>query len=341
MSRASVVALLVVVAMTACTGSNDTLNPGVVTSRADGMLEAGGLDSTGWTIAFPPGWHMQTLPACANAPARTGIIVSNVEYRFTSPDGRAPRCEDRLIHPHFPANGIAIALLPVGIRLGAFLPQQPTPFPLAWSQLEIASPGVEGPRAFYLGLVVDAAPVLYVRAWVGDDVSAEVRRQAEEVLHSVAVRGGSRWKPYEDPDGRFTVSVPDGWWVSPPAAAGDDRYGAVATFPVRPFTNVCQAPFPVSLVGMRDGDVAIAIGPATNGGGSTAPRPPRFGPSVGVIHRWHTCQVEGGTLVAQSFTFAEAGAARHVEAGFALMAWLDGALKREVWTLLDTLRFEP
>ncbi|MGZ4151689.1 MAG: hypothetical protein ACXVP3_04505, partial [Actinomycetota bacterium] len=91
---------------------------------------------------------------------------------------------------------------------------------------------------------------------------------------AVAVRGGSRWKPYEDPDGRFTVSVPDGWWVSPPVADGDDRYGAVATFPVRPFTNVCQAPFPVSLVGMRDGDVAIAIGPATNGGAPPSPPAP-------------------------------------------------------------------
>lgn len=341
MSRASVVLLLLVVTITACTGSNDTLNPGVVTTRAGGMPEAGGLDSTGWTISFPPAWHAQTLPACANAPARTGVIVSNVAYRFTNPDGRAPRCAERLIHPGFPANGIAIALLPVGTTVGVFPPQGPTPFPLAWSQLEVASPGVEGPRAFYLGLVVHDAPVLYVRAWVGDDVSDEVRREADEVLHSIDVRGGSRWKRYEDPDGRFVVSIPDGWSVSSAAVAAEGRYAALATFPVQPFTNVCQAPFPVSLVGMRDNDVAIAIGPTTDGRGSIAPRPPRFGPSVGVIRRWHTCQVEGAQLVTQSFTFAEAGSARHAETGFALMAWHDGALKREVWTILDTLRFEP
>jgi hypothetical protein len=340
MSRATVAALALALTMCACTaGSNETRTPGSATTRPGGPILIGSLDATGWSLRAPAGWHAQDLPSCANAPARTGVIVSNVAYRFTNPDGRAPGCGDRLVHPHFPSDAIAIGLQPVGVLGGAFMPQQPTPFPLAWSQLEVASPGIDGPRALYLGLIVHASPFMSLRAWVGDSVSDTVRRQAADVLRSIAVQGEARWKRYRDPDGRFALTIPSDWLASNAAVAGDRQYGAVATFPIRPLTGVCQAPFPVSLVGMREDDVAIAIGPAVEGERADGARPARFGPSIGQATHWNTCQVEGGTLTTRSFTFTDAGAPRHVALAFGARAQYDGGLKREVWTVLDSLRF--
>jgi hypothetical protein len=342
MVRRTRVVLLLAVVLAACTGApNPTPNAPVNRKLPGGLMQAGTLESTGWSIQFPEGWHVQTLPGCANAPNRTGIIVSNVAYRFTNPDGRTPGCEDRLIHPGFPSDGVAIGLDPVGVRIGIFRREGATPFPLSWRQLEVASPGADGPRAFYLGLVVHGAPSFYVRAWIGDTASYAARREAAAVLSSIVVQGEARWKRYEDPGGRFSATIPDDWIVSPAELAGDHQYGAMTTFPVQPLWGACQPPFPVSLVGMRVNDVAISVGPALDGERSTGPRPPRFGPSSVEFRRWNTCQVEGGTLLTGSFTFTDAGAARHVEVGFGGMAAHDGQLARQVWMILNSLRFWP
>ena len=150
---------------------------------------AGSLESTGWTLAYPPDWRIQRLPACPNAPARTGAIVTNTDFEFRNPEGEAPGCEDRFVLEGFPRDGVALALMPVGNRIGIFVPGSETRFPMSWDQLQPTG-GIEGgPGASYLGVTVGGSRVMYVRTWIGPDASADSSDQLIAVAGSLEVAG--------------------------------------------------------------------------------------------------------------------------------------------------------
>jgi hypothetical protein len=143
---------------------------------------AGSLDSTGWTFAYPPDWRIQDLPACPNAPERTGAIVTNTDFEFRNPGGEAPGCEDRFVLEGFPSDGVALALMPVGTRIGIFVPTSDTPFPISWDQLQPTG-GIEGgPDASYLGVSVGGNQIMFVRTWIGPDAPADAADQLKTVV---------------------------------------------------------------------------------------------------------------------------------------------------------------
>lgn len=148
---------------------------------------AGSLDSTGWTLAYPPEWRVQDLPACPNAPARIGAILTNTDFEFRNPEGEAPGCEDRFVLEGFPSDGVALALMPVGTRIGIFVPASDTPFPMSWDQLQPTG-GIEGgPDASYLGVTVGGNRVMFVRTWIGPDAPADAADQLKAVVGSLDV----------------------------------------------------------------------------------------------------------------------------------------------------------
>jgi hypothetical protein len=82
-----------------------------------------------------------------------------------------------------------MALIPVGIRVGIFVPNSDTPFPISWDQLQPTG-GIEGgPDASYLGVIVRENQVLFVRTWIGMDASADTVDQLKAVVGSLDVAG--------------------------------------------------------------------------------------------------------------------------------------------------------
>ena len=140
-------------------------------------------------VAYRPDWWIQDFPACPNAPARTGAIVTNTDFEFGNPRGEAPGCEDRFVLEGFPPDGVALALMPVGIRIGIFGPSSDTPFPIALDQLQPTG-GIEGgPAASYLGVTVGGDQIMFVRTWIGPDAPADAANQLKAVLGSLEVAG--------------------------------------------------------------------------------------------------------------------------------------------------------
>ena len=89
----------------------------------------------------------------------------------------------------FPPDGVALALMPVGIRIGIFGPSSDTPFPIALDQLQPTG-GIEGgPAASYLGVTVGGDQIMFVRTWIGPDAPADAANQLKAVLGSLEVAG--------------------------------------------------------------------------------------------------------------------------------------------------------
>ncbi len=102
---------------------------GAFEPQTSGLASAGSLKSTGWTLQHPSGWRVQSLPACPNAPARVGIIVTDTDFVFRNPSGQPPACGDRLVLAGFPKNGVAVALEPTGVGLGMLVSTPDTHLP--------------------------------------------------------------------------------------------------------------------------------------------------------------------------------------------------------------------
>lgn len=172
---------------------------------------AGSLGTAGWKFGFPPNWRIQELPACPNAPERTGAVVTSSDFEFRNPLGAAPGCEDRFVLEGFPSDGVALAVMPVGIRVGLFFRTTNTPFPIAWDQLQPTG-GIEGgPAASYLGVTVGGNAILFVRTWVGPDASAAEVGKLREVLGTLEVSGAAHWRTDSDAINGFSITYPDDW----------------------------------------------------------------------------------------------------------------------------------
>jgi len=152
-----------------------------------GERQHGSLESDGWTLTVPAGWHTTPILPCeVDGRPRTGVIVSNVDFEFRDPGGGAPSCEDRFVFAGFPADGVALSYEPTGIGTG-FFQHERTFLPLALEDLQPTRSIRGGPAMSYTPIVRDRGPIAFVRAFVGDSASPEDRELLGEMLSSLTV----------------------------------------------------------------------------------------------------------------------------------------------------------
>ncbi len=309
---------------------------------------AGSLDSTGWTLAYPPDWRFQELPACPNAPARTGAIVTNTDFEFRNPGGEAPGCEDRFVLEGFPRDGVALALMPIGIRVGIFVPTSDTPFPISWDQLQPMG-GIEGgPDASYLGVTVGGDQIMFVRTWIGPDASADAVDQLKAVVGSLEAAGAAHWATYSDPVNRFSVTYPNAWVRASqsltPELSDPHEILSLGTYPLQPGGKACtDAYLPgKALADLGTSDVLITLQEASAQG--MPPRPAAFGPDAARIafDEFPACDGYGAVpLRAWWIAFADKGRGFYAFIALGPIVAHDGEVERVVWHVLDSLRFQP
>jgi len=152
-----------------------------------GERRHGSLESDGWTLTVPAGWHTTPILPCeVDDRPRTGVIVSNVDFQFRDPGGGAPSCEDRFVFAGFPADGVALSYEPTGIGTG-FFQHERTFLPLALEDLQPTRSIRGGPAMSYTPIVRDRGPIAFVRAFLGDSASPEDRELLGEMLSSLEV----------------------------------------------------------------------------------------------------------------------------------------------------------
>jgi hypothetical protein len=150
------------------------------------------LEENGWTVQMPPPWRVQELPACANAPERIGVSVTNTDFIFRDPRGEPPSCGERHSFAGFPRDGVVFQFHPWG-DFGLFSPQPDTPFPLSAKLLQRSGGIKGGPRESNTAVSVNGEIIGIVRRYVGPDASRRDIAALDRVLSSFQVRGASLW----------------------------------------------------------------------------------------------------------------------------------------------------
>ena len=150
------------------------------------------LEGNGWTVQVPPSWRVQQLPSCPNAPERIGVIVTNTDFEFRSPDGGSPECGERHVFAGFPREGVVFHFQPWG-DFGLTFPQPNTPFPLSVDLLQSSGGITGGPSESGSVVWVDRKIVGIVRRYVGPDASSGDVAALDRMLASLQVQAATRW----------------------------------------------------------------------------------------------------------------------------------------------------
>ncbi|MDP9341477.1 MAG: hypothetical protein M3Q23_05065 [Actinomycetota bacterium] len=320
---------------------------GAFQSSPSAEMTAGTLQTTGWTLQYPTSWHAQDLPACPNAPDRTGIVVTDTSFVFRNPSGQLPSCGDRLVLAGFPKTGVAVALMPVGIRIGLFISTPDTPFPIGWDQLEPTQGIRGGPAESYLGITVDRNDVLWLGTWVGQDAPESALAQARSVVASLQVQGAAHWTTYHDRVHGLSVTYPDDWYRAgstlTPRLAIPTEILSLGSYPLRPGGKACTDVYlpgnAISDLGL--GDVFITLQQTDPG---LPPRPARFGPGA-ARDTWNSFPACDGYqakgLRAWWIPFQDAGRGFFAFVALGPGVGHDPQVLRVVWHVLDSLRFQP
>jgi PASTA domain-containing protein len=139
----------------------------------------------GWSMASPPGWHLQTFDEGGHGTFR-GVLVANVEFDFRHPDLR-DTWTGAWDMRGLPTDAVVVQfqyLLPRFEPSG----QPDTPFPLS---LDDARPvrdrpayGAPQPRLF-LPVIAEGEPGYAVFAWFGSEASPNDRAIAERIVASI------------------------------------------------------------------------------------------------------------------------------------------------------------
>jgi hypothetical protein len=309
---------------------------------------AGSLESTGWSFAYPPDWRIQDLPACPNAPERTGGVVTDSDFEFRNPQGGAPGCEARLVLEGFPSDAVAMAVMPVGVRVGIVVPTPDSPFPISWDQLEPTGVIEGGPAASYLGVTAGGDRILFVRTWIGPDAPAGEVDELTKVLGTLEVTGAAHWTTSSDPINGFSVTYPDDWMKASqsltPELSDPHEILSLGTYPLRPGGKACiDAYLPGNaLADLGTGDVFITLQAASGQG--MPPRPAAFGPDAARIafDGLPACDGYGAlSLRGWWFAFADQGTGFYAFVALGPGVAHDAQVERLVWHVLDSLRFQP
>jgi hypothetical protein len=322
------------------------------------------LEDNGWTVRVPPSWRVQELPACPNAPERIGVSVTNVDFEFRNPRGEPPKCEDRFVFHGFPSDGVAFAVMPVGMRTGP-VPQQDTPMPLTADML-VDTDGIRGgPAESFRSIWRDRGLLSIVRRWVGPDASASDVGALDRMLASLEVRSGDRWTDTDgglttlhDEERHYTVTYPDDWTVADenltPWLSSPSEILSLGTFPLRVSEHpddgfrLFDAPVaPVALRDMRSDDAFISLQESTAlVAGSTEHRPDHFGP-LGCDESIYGCRPSeelpeawrDAPFRAWWIPFEDAGRAFYLFVAIGTDA--TPGLRQQAWAVADSLSFEP
>jgi hypothetical protein len=255
------------------------------------------LEANGWTVRVPPSWRVQELPSCPNAPERIGLIVTNVDFEFRNPRGESPMCEDRVAFQGFPSDGVALAFMPVGVRLGSILQQPDTLFPLSPSRLTGTESLSGGASQSFLGIWDEGSNLAYVRRWIGPDASPPDVDALDRMLASLQIRSGDRWTETDgglttlhDEKDNYVVTYPADWTVADenltPWLSSPGEILSLGSFPLRVSEDpedglrIWDAPVaPAALADMTSDDALVSLQEAGLAGfGDRYRRPATFGP---------------------------------------------------------------
>jgi hypothetical protein len=313
-----------------------------------GDVAIGSLDTTGWTLSAPMSWRQQNLPACPNAPARTGVILTTADFEFRNPAGNAPGCEDRYDFAGFPSNGVALALQPVaGPSPGTSHPKD-TALPVLPHQ---PSDGIPyGPNHSMAEIVVGGSRILILRTWVGSTAPAADVDELARIVRSLDVAGAVRWTAYRNDEVGFEVTYPEGWIRADtnltPVLSQPHEILSVGTYPLRPGGKACiDAYLPGdALADLGADDVFLTVQESASGPGGFPPRPGTFAPSNArvAVEDLPACD-EYARIPMRGWWFAFEDRGRNLFAFLAVggdvrpesEAWRTG------WDVLNSLHFDP
>jgi hypothetical protein len=315
----------------------------------DGWATVGSLDANGWTLDYPGDWHAVPLPACSNAPERTGVIVTDTDFEFLNPEGKPPRCGDRLVLDGFPSDGVAVAVEPVGVLSGIFLKTPETPFPISTDQLEPTG-GIEGgPTASYLGITVDGDEIASLQTWVGASASPESVDALNVVVGSLEVLDSAHWTTYRDGTDRFEITYPDDWSRAETSLTPDlsdpHEILSIGTYPLRAGGKACiDAYLPGdALMDLGTGDAFITIQESSSAEGFPS-RPSSFGPDFArlTVDGLPACDgYQALPLRGWWFAFSEEGRGFYAFVALGPGVSHDEQVLRIAWHILNSFRPGP
>ncbi|HYX79651.1 MAG TPA: hypothetical protein VE976_03475 [Actinomycetota bacterium] len=300
-------------------------------------------------MSYPADWRVVPLPACPNAPERTGVIVTNTDFEFLNPDGQPPQCEDRLVLDGFPSDGVAVALAPAGVREGIFVSGPDTPFPISPDQLEPTGGVKAGPAASYLGITVNGNEVSFLRTWVGSTASRDSVDLVNEVVGSLDVLDAARWTTYRDSARGFQITYPDDWSRAEtsltPELVDPHEILAMGTYPLRAGGKACiDAYLPGNaLAELGTGDVFITLQESSSVAGSP-PRPASFGPAAArfTVEDLPACDgYQALPLRGWWFAFADQGRAFYAFVAVGPGVSHDEQVLRIAWHILNSFEVQP
>lgn len=188
----------------------------------------------GWSMAYPPGWHLQTFDEQFLGPTFRGALVANVDFQFRHPDLGQGRHTSAWDMRELPSHAMVVEFHAVA-RYGLPTDAPGAQFPLS---LDDARPvrdrpayGAPQPRLFLpLGETGYA-----VFAWFGPDASEPDRQIAHRIVASIRFAGSgaaqdsgclgqvaSGGRP-ESADVLWRFRLQD-WNVTAPVVMGDTVY---------------------------------------------------------------------------------------------------------------------
>jgi hypothetical protein len=310
----------------------------------------GSLDTTGWTLSIPSDWRRQDLPACPDAPERTGVILTTADFEFRNPDGDAPGCEDRYVFAGFPSSGVALALQPVGVRIGVGRPAEDTRFPLSLDRLRMSRGIRGGPRESYAGITIDGNQILIVRTWIGRDAPQKDAAELAGIVSSLDVRGAVRWTTYRNEQAGFEVTYPEDWIRAEtnltPQLSQPHEILSLGTYPLQPGGKACiDAYLPGdALADLGASDVFVTVQESGAGPGGFPSRPEVFEPADArlAVEDLPACDPYP-RLPIRGWWFAFEDQGRGLYAFLALGPDVatGGERWQMAWEVLNSLRFDP
>ena len=318
------------------------------TSGVGGRAPIGSLATTGWTLSAPSSWRRQNLPACPNAPERTGVILTTADFEFRNPSGDAPGCEDRYVFARFPSDGVAIALQPVGARIGVGRPREDTRLPLTLEGLRRTNGIRGGPQERYTGITVDGDLVLILRTWVGSSASAAAVDELGGIVRSLDVAGAITWTTYRNDNVGFEVTYPKDWLRADtnltPALGTPHEILSLGTYPLRPGGKACiDVYLPArALQDLGANDVFITVQEESAGPGFPK-RPDTFEPTNArlAIEDLPACGTYARVpMRGWWWAFQDQGRGLYAFLAVGRDVAPDGEAWRAAWDVLNSLRFD-